>query len=130
MKRLKSYIFDYHYLGYTNTRGELQHLWEEDALNQSIKLWIASFKGDVIRNPGRGGYINKLFMQPMKITDKDRVIMVIKNGLFQDFEPHLEIIALDVIPNLQNNYWELYMEVYSPSLRVKTSVSERIKAGL
>lgn len=130
MKRLKSYIFDYHYLGYTNPRGELQHLWEEEALNQSIKLWIASFKGDAIRKPARGGHVNKLFMQPMKADDEDKVTMAIRDGLFQDFEPHLEIVVLDVTPNLEDRYWELYMEVYSPTLKVKTSVNERIKAGL
>lgn len=130
MKRLKSYIFDYHYLGKTTKNGELEHLWEEAALNQSIKLWIASFKGDAIRSPARGGYVNQWLMKHISEDDKDQVAMTIRDGLFQDFEPHLEVEVLEVTPNLEGRYWEIYMEVYSPTLKVKTSVSERIKAGL
>lgn len=130
MKRVKPLIFDYDYLGSTTTNGELKHIWEKEALTQSIKLWIASFKGDSIRNPRRGGYVTQWLMKPMGEVDEDVVEMSIRDGLFQDFKPYLEVLNLSVTPNRENRQWEIYMEVYSPTLKLKTQVSERIKAGL
>lgn len=130
MKRTKPYIFDYDYLGRVDNNGELRTLWGEEALKQSIKLWIASFKGDVIRQPTKGGYVSRWLMKPMATADVDEIEMVIRNGIYSDFSPYLQIRDLRITPNYEQRYWEIYLAVYSPDLKVNTTVSERIKAGL
>jgi hypothetical protein len=130
MKRLKKYVFDYDYLGLTNSQGEIRTLWQEEALSQSIKLWIASFKGDAIRNPRRGGYVTRWLMKPMNTVDVDEIDMVIRNGIYEDFNPYLQILNLEIKPNYSQRYWEISLTVYSPDLKVSTEVTEKIKAGI
>ena len=130
MKKTKPLIFDYSYLGLKNERGEIKQLWEEEALTQSIKLWIASFRTDAMRNPQRGGYVTRWLMTPMNQVDEEEIVMSIRDGIYQDFSPYLEVRDLRATPNFERRYWEIYMEVYSPTLKVKAQVSEKIKAGL
>lgn len=128
MKKFKPYIFDISYFGQKDADGGLRHLWDEDALSQSIKLWVASYEGECVRAPGKGGYIMPYLMKPMKQSDVDVIKMSIKDGFYQDFTPYLELNLLKVEPNYEQRYWRIYMEVYSPDLKLKTIVDERIKA--
>jgi hypothetical protein len=128
MKRLKKYVYDVDYRGRMNDNGGLRYLWGEDALNQAIKLWIASFQGEIVRQPGRGGYITYWILQPMNDDNAERVQMSIQDGFYQDFTPYLEIQTLKVAPNYEQRYWHIYMEVYSNTLKLSTTVDEKIKA--
>ncbi len=130
MKRTKPYVFDYDYLGRIERNGSIRTLWGEEALKQSIKLWIASFKGDLIRQPNKGGYVSRWLMKPMGEADVDEIDMVIRNGIYSDFKPYLQVRNLQITPNYEQRYWKIYLEVYSPELKVSTTVSERVKAGL
>lgn len=128
MKRLKKYVYDIDYQGLRDDKGGLKHVWNEEALNQSIKLWIASFKGDVVRQFNRGGYITYWILKPMTQDIAERIKMSIQDGFYQDFTPYLEIQTLKVEPNFAQRYWYIYMEVYSNALKLLTTVEEKIKA--
>lgn len=128
MSDTQIYIYDHDYTGRINSNGEINQLWGERALQQSIKMWIASYEGDVIRNPIRGGYVTQWFLKPMQQVDDDDVIMSIRDGFEQDFTPYLELKRIEVRPNYEERYWEIYMEVYSSDLKVATVVDEKIRA--
>ncbi len=128
IKRFQTNIFDYDYKGSIDNNGGITQFWGEDALKQSIKLWLASFQGDVVRNPKRSGYITYWLMKPMSIENIDRIKMAIKDGIYQDFEPNLIIDLLQIEADFENRQWHIYMEVYSPTLKTKATIDERIKA--
>ena len=121
-------LYDHDLKGGINDNGEINQIWEKDALNNAIKLWIASFKGEMIRRPNRGGYITRWLLKPMQSTDIDQIKMALRDGLEQDFVPYLEILDLSIIPDYENRQWKFYMEVYAPDLKIKTIISERIKS--
>jgi hypothetical protein len=121
-------IFDHDLLGTINADGSIKQIWEEEALKQSIKLWIASKKGEALRAPERGGYINRWLMQPMKDSNIDIIKMAIRDGIAQDFTPLLEILELDVKPLYDKRAWYIYLKVRCKNLKLEVEVSERIKA--
>ena len=130
LKRFQTNIFDHDYKGSIDANGAITQLWGEAALNQSIKLWIASFTGDIVRDSRRGGYITYWLMKPMNTDSIDRVKMAIKDGIYQDFEPTLVIDLLQVEADFENRQWHIYIEVYSPTLKVRAVVDEKIKARI
>lgn len=128
MKQFEPHIFDYDYRGTVDVKGNLKQLWGKDALDQSLKMWIASMKGESIRNPNRGGFLLAWLLKPITETTVEDIKMTIRDGIYQDFRPYLRIIDLVVEPNYEKRYWYIELKVYSPDLKVQTTVSERVKA--
>ncbi|MFW6225386.1 MAG: hypothetical protein ACOC3V_00340 [bacterium] len=128
MEQLKKYIYDVDYRARTEINGGLKYIWNDEALNQSVKLWLASFKGEIVRDPSRSGYITYWLMRPMNEAVIDNIETAIYDGFYQDFRPYLEIRTLKIEPNYAERYWYIYMEVYSTYLNLETTVEERIKA--
>jgi len=122
------YVYDTDYSGSIDPNGQITEQWGESALSQSIKLWLASYKGDVVRDPQRGGYLTSLLSKPMTALEADDIRMTLRDGLEQDFEPALEVRRLIVTPNYERRYWQIYIEVYAPALKLTTTVDEKIKS--
>ena len=121
-------IYDVDFQGRITADGALTEFWEKDALNASLKLWIASSAGDIVRNPDRGDYLSQFLMKPMSEVDVGLLVKAVQDGISQDFEPNLEIVALQVSPDYERRTWKFYMEVYAPLLKIRTIVDEQIKA--
>jgi hypothetical protein len=121
-------LYDVDYLGIINVDGTIKELWGEEALNASIKLWIASNVGEIVRDPNRGGYISRHLARPMREADIDNIKMAIRDGIHQDFAPHLQIEDLRVEADYENRRWKMYLEVYSPDLNISATIDESIKA--
>lgn len=117
---------DFSYLGSTDSKGQIKTVVLEEALNQSIKLWIASQEGDLVNFPDRGGYIFELLLRPMKEVDEDEISESLKFGLDRDFFPFLEVVSLDVSPNYEQRYWEINAVFFSPELNYQLEFSEKI----
>jgi hypothetical protein len=122
------FIYDHDYEGGADTQGEIKQLYGKDALANVVKMWIASFMGDVLREPRRGGYITYWLLKPMNEVAIDNIKMAIRSGLSQDFTPYLEIVHLDIVPHYDERYWEFNLELYSPILKMRVSISEKLKA--
>lgn len=120
-------IFDYDLLGRIDANGGIHQVWEGDALSNSIKMWIASYRGEIIREPNRGGYLLQWLTKPMNPAFEDHVSMAIRNGFEQDFKPYLQIQYLTVTANMEKRRWDIYMEVFAPSLNLKTTVDAKIQ---
>jgi len=121
-------IYDVDFQGRITADGALTEFWEADALNAALKLWIASSAGDIVRFPDRGDYLSQFLLKPMSEIDVSLLTKAIQDGIEQDFEPNLRIEALTVTPDYENRTWKFYMEVYAPSLKLRTIVDEQIKA--
>ncbi|KKM77100.1 hypothetical protein LCGC14_1373480, partial [marine sediment metagenome] len=120
-------IYDISYKGTIGLSGEVEQLWGVDALNNAVRMWLASFSGEIVRQPGKGGYLMKWLMKPMNELSIDRIRMGIRNGLNQDFTPFLEILSLEVVPNYEHRYWIIILSVYSNDLKIRTDISVNIK---
>jgi len=128
IKQFEPHVFDYDYKGRIDTKGNLKQVWGKDCLTQSLKLWIASLEGEAIRNPNRGGFLLEWLLRPIQETSIEDIKMTIKDGLYQDFRPYLRIMNLTVEPDYEKRHWYIELKVYSPDLKVQTTVSERVKA--
>lgn len=129
-KIIKPQLFDYDYQGNLDNKGRIVELLDKEALGQSIKLWIASLQGDTVRDSKRGGYITSWLMKPMQSVSINAFTMSIRDGIYQDFTPHLVIKVLEVKPNYEGRYWNIYMEVYSPDFKTNAVIDERMRAQL
>lgn len=107
--------------------GSLRLLTGNQVLENSLRMWIASFRGEIIRNPEKGGYIVQWLMKPMSEETGIRIKEAIQDGLFEDFDPKVVIQKLDVIPNYEQGYWQIELRGYAPSLKESFSLSEKLR---
>lgn len=123
-------VYDTALDGSVDDQGEIKQVWGQSALVNSLKMWIASYNGDVIGDPSRGGYVTRLLMKPMRTVKVDEILHAVRDGLEQDFEPKLRIRSLSLVPDLENRAWRFYLEVYSADLNEIAVVDEQIKGQL
>ena len=123
-------IYDYDISGGVGLNGDILQVWEQEALINSLKMWISSRRADIIREPERGGYLIDWLTKAMSADNIDAIQMSIRDGLDQDFSPHLQVINLIVTPDVQKRQWRIYMEIYSPELKLQAVLDERIKATI
>lgn len=123
-------VYDHYYAGGSDYKGEIKQVWGEEAMKNAIRMWFASFSGEIIRQPQRGGLIREVLTKPMNEIEADDIEMAIRDGFEQDFVPYMQILenSLSVTPDYSNEKWVIYMKIYSPDLKVITEVSEEIKA--
>ena len=121
-------IYDHYYFGGANSRGEIKQVWGKEALDNTLKMWLASLSGEIIRSPERAGYLRYWLTKPMTEVQVDDLYMTIRDGFSHDFVPHMKIIDLSITPNLEKRRWNIYLKVYSPDLKIMTEISEEIKA--
>lgn len=123
-------IYDHYYSGGADYKGEIKQVWGEEAMTNAIRMWFASFSGEIIRQPQRGGLIRDILTKPMGEVEAEDIEMAIRDGFEQDFVPYMVIIedSLSVTPDYQNGKWIIYMKIYSPDFKIVTEVSEEIKA--
>lgn len=122
-------VYDLNMEGSIDKKGHVREMWNAEALTNSIKMWISSFRGDIMRGPDRGGYISEILMRPMDETDTDDFEQIIRNGFNEDFRPYLRVYNIEIVPNYERRYWSIRLQVYSPDLKVYAEVDERIKAS-
>ena len=120
-------VFDYDISGRVGLGGDILQVWEKDALVNSLKMWIVSRRGDIIREPERGGYLIDWLTKTMNEENAENVEMAIRDGIDQDFNPYLKILHLKVTAENSKRYWKIYLEVYSPDLNLQIQLSEKIK---
>lgn len=107
--------------------GALKVLEGRDAITNALKLWISSFRGEVMRDPSKGGYITRWLMKPISETTAVAIKRAILDGLNDEFYPILIPSIVDIIPNYEREYWEIHIEAYSPEFRENINMVENIR---
>jgi len=126
---MKVRLGDFFYNGGVDTQGSIRVFINEEALSQSIKMWIASSKGDMVGEPVRGGYLKSYLMKPLSEISEGEFTMDFRVGFDRDFSPELEILDLEVIPNYEERYLEINAVFFSPELNYEIQFSENLKTG-
>lgn len=121
-------VYDVTIDGGVDKSGNINQVWNKDALMNAIRMWFASFEGEGIRRPLDGGYLAAMLMRPMNQVSAEEFKMILRNGFDEDFRPLMVIRTLEIQPNYEKRYWRIYMELYSPDLKINATVNERIRA--
>jgi len=107
--------------------GSLRIVTGSDALANSLRMWISSFRGEILRNPTKGGYVIQWLMKPMSEETRVRIAEAIEEGLFEDFDPKITLQKLTVTPNYENKYWEIELRGYAPLLKESFSLATKLR---
>lgn len=111
----------------TNGDGVLKVLEGHEAVENAIRQWISSFRGEYIRNPSRGGYVTYWLLKPMNEDTRRAIKESIREGFYEDFSPEIEIRKLEVTPDYDRMIWEIHLEGYAPSVKVPINVYEKLR---
>ena len=111
----------------TNEEGVLLKLEGQEAVENAIRQWISSFRGEYIRNPMKGGYITYWLMKPMNETTQRAIKESILEGFYEDFSPEIEVRNLEDKPDYDRMLWEIHLEGYAPSIKVPINVYEKLR---
>jgi len=122
-------VYDIDYRGGITPQGNLKQRWNEAALQNAVKMWIASYEGEIIGNPDRGGFLMGILGRPMRETDVDDFEDALKKGFRRDFTPYLKIESLVIEPDYAGRKWIVSVSVFSPELKLSTSLKEFIRGG-
>lgn len=120
-------VYDIDALGTITSQGQIKEVFDKEAIENSIIMWLTSYNTDCIRNPGRGGYLVHFLQKPMSETNKDDIRDSIVDGLYQDYELLVDLKSIDVIPNYNEKYWEINIEAFITEINDFVSVSALIK---
>lgn len=102
---------DYSYDAQIDNVGELVVLSDRAAIENALKLWLYSFKGERIRRPTYGGYVTRWIFSPLNEDTAETIDMAIRQGLENDFSPKLSVKYLSVTPDYENDAWIIKLKV-------------------
>lgn len=120
-------VFDYTYKGGLDAHGKIAEVWQEEALKNSIRLWIGSFEGDIVGQPYRGGKAMRYIMKPMNRVKVKQFSGALRKSFNDEFGGFAKIESLTVTPLFNERKWEISMVVSSYSLKLKTEIIDYIK---
>lgn len=121
-------IYDLALEGGIDRKGNLREVWNVDAIMNSIRMFFASFRGEVLRSPNLGGAVVSQLFRPMSEVDIDFLESVIRSAFNNDFRPRLQIESLEIEPNFERRFFRITLAAYSPDSGLLVEVDERIKA--
>lgn len=110
-------IYDVDLLGEIDSTGKITQYYGKEAVANSIKLWLTSFRNDILRTPGKGGYLTNFLFKPMTDTKKSEMVASIRDGFAQEYSPTAIIKSLDVTPDYTNNKWIIDLTVYVDAIK-------------
>lgn len=120
-------IFDSYLFGGTDQNGAVKEVWGKDALTNSLRMWIASFKNEILRTPGVGGDIIGTLTKPMNTATQELLKISLIRGLERYFQAYLQNTDVQVTPDYEKRMWKISIKFYSPSLKDFVEFNENLK---
>jgi phage baseplate assembly protein W len=100
------------------SQGNIPVLTDQDALVNSINLWLCSFQGERLYRPNEGGLITRHLLKPMSGERANDMRDDITDGLAHQFTPYISVSECSVIPDYERNTYWIEIKGYCPSLKV------------
>lgn len=116
-------IYDIDLKGNIDSYGIICQYYGKEAVQNSIILWLTSFKEDIIRNSGRGGYLTQHLYKHMSPENKINITESIIDGFNNDYTPSAKLKSLKVTPDYENNQWVIELVVYFAILKEDVPVT-------
>jgi len=118
---------DYSMDAEVDTEGVLVVLSGKEAVENALRQWITSFRGEYIRNPQKGGYVTYWLLKPLNDDTQRAIKEAILEGIYEDFTPQIVVKNLTVVPNYTNLSWEISLEAYSPTVKESINIYEELR---
>lgn len=106
--------------------GDIEILYDEDVIVQSIRNIMATVSGERVRNPIGSGLIQYLF-EPMDDDIADDIRISISN-VIKKYEPRVEIARVSVRANYEGNFYDVVMELIIRNIKRPVRVATRLRA--
>jgi hypothetical protein len=119
--------YDIYFLGGIDSQGRINELFGKDALRNAIRMWLISYKGEIIKKPYAGGYMVQWLYKPMTSVAPEDIEHSLRDGFDQDFRPTAFISNVSVIADYTKNQWLVTFDVYVPALKISIYIEEQIK---
>lgn len=119
-------FYDVGIKGELDDEGRLKELWGSEAVKNAIITWLTSYRTDYLRNPNKGGYLTTHLYKEMSSNTQEDMYDSIVDGFNQEFD-FVDLINLQVVPDYENNFWSIYVQVYIPFLDSTVEINENIK---
>ena len=110
-------VYDLDILGSLDSNGQVKELYDKEAIENSIIVWITSYNTDILRNPGRGGYLTSYLSKPMSDTVQALMREALIDGFNQDYNLVLQLKQLIITPDYENKTWNIFVEAYIPDIK-------------
>jgi len=110
-----------------DSEGILKVLSGKEAVENALRQWITSFRGEYIRNPQKGGYVTYWLLKPLNDDTQRAIKEAILEGIYEDFTPQIVVKNLTVVPNYTNLSWEISLEAYSPTVKESINIYEELR---
>jgi hypothetical protein len=123
-----SYAIDFAASGKPDLQGNIPVLRGLDALNNAIKLWLGSFRGERLYNPRKGGPIIGYLLKPMSEKAANDMKRAIWEGLKNDFMPSIKVNKCYVDVDYENHQYIINLTGYCPSLNSDVHYAEKINS--
>ena len=123
-----SYCVDFAADGRPNIKGNLRIVRDLEALNNAIKLWLGSFKGERLYHPTKGGVLLPYLMKPMSEAVANRMKEGLREGLRYDFEPSVIVRRSEVVPEYENSWYRVTIVGFCPLLNSDVYYNDTINS--
>lgn len=120
--QVKDYIYD----ASEDSQGVII-LKDIKAVENALRLWLVSFKGDYIRRPDAGGYVTQWLFKPMTEDTRDDIKTAIRVGMDREFSPRIVVNSIKVEPDYVQESWRIEIIGYVPALQEDLYVIENLR---
>jgi hypothetical protein len=120
---LSNQFYDTYWQGGFNGSGNIKEVWGNEALTNSMIVWLSSSQGDYLRNPQMGGWLTKHLVKPMSETRRKLILNDLQSGIYSEFTPGLQNVVVTVTPNYIQKYWTITVQGYSPDVKDNINLS-------
>ncbi len=120
-------VFDVSRSGNLDVQGNIVSYLGDEAVIQALRNWVASAPGDTIRQPDTGGRILSQLLKPMNSVTDLHLESVLRDSLYKDFKPDIEIVDLNIQTDVVKRQRTLYLRVFSKSLNTVSVLNEKLR---
>lgn len=109
-----------------SSKGNPVVIYDEDVIIQSLKTIFATVSGERVRNP-IGSALVRLLFQPMR-PETARDIKYELKRVIEIYEPRVNIKSLRVIPNFDQNTYEINIDLTIAGLNKRLGFRNRLRS--
>ncbi|MCP4650352.1 MAG: hypothetical protein GY853_09785 [PVC group bacterium] len=105
---------DFDIYGREHDDGSPFYLHDDDALNNSIVLWLTSKKGDFILDPEEGGILDHYLFKNMTLSVIEKLQFMLMNAIYRKFSNIITLNNVSIVPDRSSR--TIKIDIYYTSL--------------
>ena len=121
-------FYDVSLYGTRTSTGAIKELYNVEAYENSMLLWMSSLQGDYLRNTGKGGYLIPHLTKAMSEDRSNALREAIIVGLNDDYERLVIVKEVIVDPDYDNRLYRITVKAFAKDIRANLEVEAILKA--